>query len=135
MCVGLPTIHLTGKILMGDKKPKSKAWKVGALRSYASDIQLSFDEVDGVLSLPPEDIETLKEQVEYMRCKLNRPKVKDRDITKELLQWQWSWLHMRYHKLDNSENGLRISKWYSSREDLYRKEYEKNGVARSSKEE
>ena len=110
---------------MTTKKPKFKA----------ADTKLCFDEVDGIMSLPPENEDVLKEQVEYMRCKLNRPKVKDKDITIALLQWQWAWLHMRYQTPDNSENGLRILRWHTSREVSYRKEYEKDEVARSGEEE
>jgi hypothetical protein len=120
---------------METKKPKSKAGKVGALRSSVSDTAFCFDEVDGMMTLPPENRDTLEEQVEYMRCKLNRPTVKDKDITIALLQWQWAWLHMRYQTPDNSENGLRILRWHTSREVSYRKEYEKDEVARSGEEE
>ena len=99
-----------------------------------TDKEWCIDEVDGMMTLPPEDEEKLIEQVEYMRCRLNRPKIVDREITIPLLKWQWAWLHMRYHKIDKSANGLRIKNWHISREKLYRKEYQ-DGLGDSGEKE
>lgn len=87
------------------------------------DDRITIDEVDSIMIMPPEDEEVLKEQVEYMRCFLNRPKIKDRKITVPLLQWHWTWLHMRYHKTDDSKNGKRIKEWHIAREKMYKQKY------------
>ena len=89
--------------------------------------ELWLDEVDGIGVDPPEDLQSLKDQIEHMRVKLKRPVVKDKEITKELLQWWWCWLHMRYHSIDKrTKNGKIIIKFFNEREKKYKEIYERS---------
>ncbi len=95
---------------------------------------IPLDEIDGILSSPPEDTDDLDSQIDYMRKHLKRP-LPDKSIerTKEMLQWWWCWLHMRYKAVDKkSIHGVRVYNLMKKREEkhrqlYYRKQGQSNG--------
>jgi hypothetical protein len=94
---------------------------------------MKLDEVDGMMTLPPEDDVKIVEQIEFMRGHLNRPPLTGMEITMPLLRWQWSWLHMRYHNIITSfrsegkkipcKSGLRIKEFFKERELKFKEAY------------